>query len=103
MYYRKGLINEFEKILNEALKDVDARAYMYMYNPMKDRIRALNALASYYIQISQLSSKDEDANRNVDQARQLIANADYMNLNEPISFITKSFFYLTTGQLTQAS
>lgn len=49
MYYRKGLNQEFEKILNEALKDVDSRTNNHMFNPMKDRIRALNALASYNI------------------------------------------------------
>ncbi len=97
MYYRNGKTIEFTKILGEALKDVNSRDYPYLFNSIDDRIKALNALASFNIQMAQTEPNEDNANRVMDIGRSLIGYADNLNIKAPISFITKSFCALTSG------
>jgi len=102
LYYRQGKTQEFHRILDEALKDVDQRAFPYLMNPVDDRIKAFNALASYHIQLSIVAESEDESNKNTEKGLQLIYNADNLNFKVPITFITKCFWALSQGQIQQS-
>lgn len=86
-------------ILSEALKDTDKKQDPHLFDSQKDRIRAYNALASYYLNASEHEESAELAEKMVATGMNNINGADNLNLTEPETWITKSFYLIALGDI----
>ena len=99
MYHREGKNSEFAQILNEALKDTDKKTDPHLFMTQDERIQAYNALASYYIFASERENGLEKQEKMIEQGMKNIYSADQLNLKIPETWITKSFYYIASGQI----
>ena len=53
MYYRNNQLEQFSKIMTEALDDkgIDRSEKMYLFEPQEERVKAINVFASHYLNL----------------------------------------------------
>ena len=100
MYHRAGKKESFAQVLTVALADDNSRgANMHLFDNYEDRISCLNALSFYYHLVSSAETANDMYEKLMMERTKNLNLADYIHASSTESVTTKTYYYISQGQL----